>query len=85
MNRLKIAHESPISLFEEVQRETDIDYCLVHLLEENKEYRDLFVNAVAMILLGAVPSSTKCLIRLTKDLVLPAPAPAIAARRSPLK
>jgi len=43
---MKIAHESPISLFKEVQKVTDIDYCLVHLLEENKQYLDLFVEAV---------------------------------------
>jgi len=43
---MKIAHESPISLFNEVQKVTDIDYCLVHLLEENKQYLDLFVEAV---------------------------------------
>jgi queuine/archaeosine tRNA-ribosyltransferase len=43
---IKIAHESPIDLFDEVQRLTDYDYALVHLLEENGRYRDTFENAV---------------------------------------
>lgn len=43
---IKTAHESPISLFRDVQRVTDIDYCLVHLLEENEKYLNLFVDSV---------------------------------------
>ena len=43
---IKIAHEAPIDLFDEVQRLTDYDYALVHLLEENSRYRDTFENAV---------------------------------------
>ena len=42
---IKIAHEAPIDIFEEVQRFTDYDYALVHLLEENPRYRDTFERA----------------------------------------
>ena len=43
---IKIAHESPKTIFEEVQRFTDYDYALVHLFEEDKEYLDQFKSAV---------------------------------------
>ena len=39
---MKIAHEAPNSIFGEVQKLTDYDYCLVHLLEESEEYRSHF-------------------------------------------
>lgn len=42
---IKIAHESPVGLFYYVQSKTDYDYCLVHLLEENDTYRELFRQA----------------------------------------
>jgi len=42
---IKIAHEAPIDIFEEVQRVTDYDYALVHLLEQNGRYRDTFERA----------------------------------------
>ena len=35
---MKIAHESPISLFRKVQQVTDYDYFLVHLFEQNPSY-----------------------------------------------
>jgi len=41
----KIAHEAPLSIFDEVQNLTDYDYALVHLFEENDEYWDKFVQA----------------------------------------
>ena len=44
---IKIAHESPIALFDYVQSKTDYDYALVHLLEENESYHKLFVDAIA--------------------------------------
>ena len=44
---IKIAHESPKSIFEEVQRFTDYDYALVHLFEEDKEYLEQFKKAIA--------------------------------------
>ena len=43
---IKIAHEAPIDIFEEVQRYTDYDYALVHLLEQNGRYRDSFERAI---------------------------------------
>jgi len=43
---IKVAHESPKTIFEEVQRFTDYDYALVHLFEEDKEYLDQFKSAV---------------------------------------
>ena len=43
---IKIAHEAPIDIFEEVQRLTDYDYALVHLLEQNGRYRDTFERAI---------------------------------------
>lgn len=42
---IKIAHESPLSIFDTVQSYTDIDYALVHLFEESEEYYDKFVEA----------------------------------------
>ena len=43
---IKIAHEAPLDIFEEVQRLTDYDYALVHLLEQNGRYRDTFERAI---------------------------------------
>lgn len=37
---MKIAHEAPLSIINEVDAVTDYSYFLVHLLEENKEYLD---------------------------------------------
>jgi len=42
---IKIAHEAPKSIFDEVQRFTDYDYALVHLFEEDKEYFNQFKKA----------------------------------------
>lgn len=42
---MKIAHESPISIFDIIQKETDYDYCLVHLYVENEQYRNKFLEA----------------------------------------
>ena len=42
---MKIFHEAPICLFNEVQKYTDGDYCLVHLYVTNKEYRNKFLEA----------------------------------------
>ena len=42
---IKIAHESPKSIFNEVQKHTDYDYALVHLFEEDKEYLQQFREA----------------------------------------
>lgn len=43
---IKIAHESPKSIFSEVQKFTDYDYALVHLFEEDKEYLQQFKKAI---------------------------------------
>ena len=42
---MQIAHESPLCIMNQVQQMTDYDYCLVHLLEESKEYLDFFVSS----------------------------------------
>lgn len=42
---IKVAHEAPLSIFDEVQAATDYDYCLAHLYHENKDYRDRFLKA----------------------------------------
>lgn len=44
---IKIAHESPISIFDTVQQHTDIDYALVHLFEESPAYLSKFMEAKA--------------------------------------
>lgn len=44
---IKIFHETPNSIFNEMQQYTDGDYALVHFLENNVEYRELFYEAVS--------------------------------------
>jgi hypothetical protein len=41
---MKIFHECPLAIFDMVQELTDGDYCLVHLMDENEEYRDKFIE-----------------------------------------
>ena len=43
---IKIAHESPKTVFDKVQKYTDYDYALVHLFEEDKDYLAKFKEAV---------------------------------------
>lgn len=43
---IKIAHESPKSIFNVVQQYTNYDYALVHLFEEDEEYLKLFEDAL---------------------------------------
>lgn len=43
---IRIAHEAPKKLFEYVQSQTDYDYCLINLYEEDQEYAELFNEAV---------------------------------------
>ena len=43
---IKIAHESPKSIFGDIQEVTDYDYALVHLFEEDKEYLNQFKQAI---------------------------------------
>lgn len=42
---MKIFHEAPIAIFNDVQRVTDGDYALVHLLETNEAYARKFLEA----------------------------------------
>ncbi len=42
---MKIYHEAPNSIFEYVQKLTDGDYALVHMLEKSEEYRHNFFEA----------------------------------------
>lgn len=44
---MKVAHEAPLDIFDEVQKVTDYDYFLVHLFEENEEYLKKAKAAVA--------------------------------------
>lgn len=44
---MKIAHEAPISIFQDVQKLTDYDYFLVHLFEESEEYLNKAKQSVA--------------------------------------
>ena len=44
---IKIFHEAPKSIFKDVQKITAGDYSLVHLFEEDKEYYNLFKDAIA--------------------------------------
>ena len=42
--KLIVSHESPIELFEQSLSYNDYQYCLVHLMEENEQYRDWFLT-----------------------------------------
>lgn len=42
---IKTFHEAPLYWFDKVQSITDGDYALVHLMEENPEYLDKFIQA----------------------------------------
>lgn len=43
---IKTYHEAPKAIFHRVQELTDGDYALVHLFEEDREYYELFQNAL---------------------------------------
>lgn len=43
---VRIAHESPKSIFNDIQKVTDYDYALVHLFEEDEEYLNQFKEAI---------------------------------------
>lgn len=43
-----ISHESPISLLDISRGYNDYDYCLVHLLPENKKYKEFYFDSVEM-------------------------------------
>jgi len=42
---MRIAHEAPMSIMDEIQTMTDYDYCLVHLLEQYPAYLEFFKKA----------------------------------------
>ena len=42
--KLLVSHESPLQLLEESLNFNDYQYCLVHLMEENEEYREWFTT-----------------------------------------
>ena len=42
MERIKVSHESPLSLLEDSTKFNDYQYCLVHLMEEQDKYREWF-------------------------------------------
>ena len=44
MNKIKVSHESPLYLLEELQEFNDYDYCLPHLMDESKTYKKFFQN-----------------------------------------
>lgn len=44
---IKIAHEAPLEIFNDIQSLTDYDYALVHLFEENEEYWKKFKEAAS--------------------------------------
>ena len=37
---MKVSHEAPIPYMRQVRGLIDYDYCLPHLLDENKDYKD---------------------------------------------
>ena len=45
--RIKVSHEVPFSLLDYSREFNDYDYCLPHLLDENKEYQAYFRKAKA--------------------------------------
>jgi hypothetical protein len=42
--KLLVSHESPLQLLEESLKYNDYQYCLVHLMEEDEQYRDWFLT-----------------------------------------
>ena len=43
---MKIAHEAPLSIMNQVQRVTDYDYALVHLFKDSEPYYGFFQRAL---------------------------------------
>jgi len=43
---MKIAHEAPLSIMNQVQRVTDYDYALVHLFKDSEQYYGFFQRAL---------------------------------------
>ena len=43
--KVKVSHEVPLQLLEESKQFNDYDYCLPHLLDQYKAYKDYFYQA----------------------------------------
>ena len=43
--KIKISHEVPLTLLNESKQFNDYDYCLPHLLDQYKDYKDYFYQA----------------------------------------
>lgn len=41
---MKVSHEAPICILSKVQKLVDYDYCLLHMLLQDEEYRNWFIN-----------------------------------------
>jgi hypothetical protein len=48
MKKIKISHEVPFCLLEKSREFNDYDYCLPHLMDQNKEYRNFFYESKEM-------------------------------------
>lgn len=42
---MKVSHEVPVCLLEKSREFNDYDYCLVHLLETNEEYKEYYIRS----------------------------------------
>ena len=42
---MKVSHESPVSILELSREYNDFDYCLVHLLDQDFDYKQYYTNA----------------------------------------
>jgi len=47
MKKVKISHEVPFCLLEQSREFNNYDYCLPHLMDENEEYRNFFIESRA--------------------------------------
>tara|TARA_R110000803_G_scaffold38219_6_gene82524 strand:+ start:18 stop:812 length:795 start_codon:yes stop_codon:yes gene_type:complete len=45
MNKIKVSHEAPLYILNEIQKFNDYDYCLPHLMDENKTYKKFFQDS----------------------------------------
>lgn len=48
MKKILVSHEVPFCLLEQSRGFNDYDYCLPHLMDENKEYRNFFYESKKM-------------------------------------
>lgn len=44
MNKIKVSHEVPLCLLDKSVEFNDYHYCLPHLMDQNKEYKQFFLN-----------------------------------------